>query len=49
VVRKISGEEPYRSLGLAGISGKFSIEQLLSALRGKPITVYGGRKRRGRR
>jgi hypothetical protein len=41
-VSKIQGNEPYKSLGLAGIGGKFGIEQLLSVLKNAPTVVYGG-------
>lgn len=42
-VSKVKGEEPERSLGLAGIGGKFHLEQLLSTFLQKPTVIYGGR------
>lgn len=39
--------EPYNSLGRAGIETKGRIDQILSSIRGRPSTVYGGSKALG--
>lgn len=39
-------EEPYYSLAKLGISGKLTAEKILSAIRGKPSSFYGGRKKK---
>lgn len=43
---KFKYEEPYYTLGKLGLTGKLKLDQLLSALRGKPVALYGGKRKK---
>ncbi len=38
-------EEPYYTLGKLGLTGKLTLDKIVSALKGKPQTIYGGKKK----
>lgn len=43
---QFKNEEPYYSLGKAGLTGKLGVDKLLSVLAGKPIALYGGKRKK---
>jgi hypothetical protein len=40
---KFKDVQPIQSIARAGIHGKLTVEKLISALKGKPTVLYGGR------